>query len=79
MNVILITSLYNMLTVMRLGVPSGQEGICGVRRQLKPIATSKALFLRCSIIIYCMFGRGAYIPPPRAGPAHAGGHLLSFD
>lgn len=61
-NVILITSLYNMLTVMRLGVPSGQEGICGVRRQLKPIATSKALFLHCSIILYCMFGRGAYTP-----------------
>lgn len=76
-NVILVTSLYNMLTVVRLGVPSGQEGIRGVRRQLKPIATSKALFLHCSIILYCVFGRGAYIPPC-ASPAHAGGHLLSW-
>lgn len=77
MNVILVTSLYNMLTVVTLGVPSGQERIHGVRSQLEPVATSKALFIHCSIILYSIFGGGTYIPP-YAGLAHAGRHLLSF-
>lgn len=77
-NVDMITSLNNMLAVVTVAAPSGQEGIQGVRSQLKAIATHQALFVHCSVFLYFyVWPRCIYTPS--AGLAHRGRRLLSFD
>lgn len=69
-NVIPITSLYNMLTVMMLHMPNRWKGICGLK-PAQAVALSEIL-----LVVQCICWAEPHIHPPRAGLANSDIHTL---
>lgn len=57
-----ITSLYNIFTVMMLGVSSSQEGICGLKPAQAYFSAQNSL-TSCLVLILCGSLGHAFTPP----------------